>query len=92
MSSASPADEITIKQENVMEILSDAGKVPPDGAAALSPAPPPPPAAAPFPMEHGAAAGEEGSARAALVIAAVARGARGPRQRRGCAQTTVEEL
>lgn len=60
MSSASPTDEITsaveIKQENVMEILSEASKVSPDGAAAgalnQAPPPPPPPAAAAFPMEH----------------------------------------
>ncbi|KAL9849057.1 homeobox protein SIX4 isoform 2-T2 [Geothlypis trichas] len=60
MSSASPATDdiviaVEIKEENVMEMLSEA----PDG-----PAPPPPPAAAQFPMEHAgsAAAGEEGAA------------------------------
>ncbi|XP_067411003.1 homeobox protein SIX4-like [Emydura macquarii macquarii] len=70
MSSASPADKLPsaaeIKQENVMEILSEAGTLPQDRAA-LRPAPPPPPAAAaPFPMERaGSAAGEEGAAAAA---------------------------
>ncbi|XP_064515503.1 homeobox protein SIX4 isoform X1 [Pseudopipra pipra] len=60
MSSASPATDdiviaVEIKEENVMEMLSEAPE---------APAPPPPPAAAPFPMEHAgsAAAGEEGAA------------------------------
>ncbi|XP_075782469.1 homeobox protein SIX4 isoform X1 [Pelodiscus sinensis] len=64
MSSASPADKLpsAIKQENVMEILSEAGTVPRDKAV-LNPAPPPPPAPAPFPMEQaGSAAREEGAA------------------------------
>uniref|UniRef100_A0A8B9Q0X4 SIX homeobox 4 n=1 Tax=Apteryx owenii TaxID=8824 RepID=A0A8B9Q0X4_APTOW len=74
MSSASPTDKLAstveIKQENVMEILSEASKVPQEGAAAgaLNAAPPPPPAAAPFPMERaGPAAGEEGAADQVLL-------------------------
>ncbi|KAM9147848.1 homeobox protein SIX4 isoform 2-T2 [Pangshura tecta] len=63
MSSASPTDKlpsaVAIKQENVTEILSEAGTAPRERAA-LNPAPPP---AAPFPMERaGSAAGEEGAA------------------------------
>ncbi|CAM4582519.1 homeobox protein SIX4 [Caretta caretta] len=66
MSSASPTDKlpsaVVIKQENVMEILSEAGTVPQERAA-LHSAPPPPPAAAPFPMEQaGSAAAGEGAA------------------------------